>query len=400
MKQFLLFTMLFSLSMKGTGIEFEQSSWEVILEQAQINQAPIFVEVYADYCLPCKSMESEVFSDVELASFFNQNYINYKVDLQSHFGKMFGVMYDVRQLPTLLFLNERGEVIEQTVGVKSKRELIDLGQQVLNQTKSKRLTKSKKDTRLKTNIQHQEDLNEIPIVESRETSPNPPVFFDSYLEEAHTINYKLNKLKHTEGKHSRSYLREVFNSSHNLQSKALDIVSKDLNKFTEVYGKQVVQEEFYHAGEKAVQIAIQLQDERLIKKASKLIKKVNYPNYQEVQLKWYSEFFAGTEKWCDFAMFFYENREIPKIEDLIEATWRVYENGESKRSLKIIKKAIKKQKRELTLEEYSVLQAHIYEKMGKKRKSRKIAASTLNRHGIGLKNQKTLELLLERLEAN
>ena len=135
----------------------------------------------------------------------------------------------------------------------------------------------------------------------------------------------------------------------------------------------------------------------MIKKACKLIKKISYPNYQQVQLKWYGDYYAGTERWSDFAMLLYQNKEILKTEDLLGATWRIYENGESKRSFNIIKKTIKKQKERLTLEEYSVLQAHIYEKMGKKRKARKIAMSTLYTNTSGLKISKSLELLLQRL---
>jgi thiol:disulfide interchange protein len=77
----------------------------------------IFIDVYADWCLPCKNMDEDVFSKQGVAEFMNSNFINYKVDGEKFNGPDLGLQFDIGGYPTLLILDQRGQVVERYEGV-------------------------------------------------------------------------------------------------------------------------------------------------------------------------------------------------------------------------------------------------------------------------------------------
>ena len=76
----------------------------------------IFVDVYADWCMPCKNMDDDVFSDNGIADFMKSNFINYKVDGEKFNGPNLGVMFGLGGYPTLLILDQKGRIVERHDG--------------------------------------------------------------------------------------------------------------------------------------------------------------------------------------------------------------------------------------------------------------------------------------------
>ena len=56
------------------------------LDKAMEKNKPLFIEFEADWCLPCKMMSEEVFTHKETADYFNENFVNYKVDVEEGTG--------------------------------------------------------------------------------------------------------------------------------------------------------------------------------------------------------------------------------------------------------------------------------------------------------------------------
>lgn len=71
-----------SVDAKQIGISFEHSSWEDILKKAKEENKLIFIDAYTTWCGPCKMMARNVFTDAEVGTFFNQNFINVKLDME------------------------------------------------------------------------------------------------------------------------------------------------------------------------------------------------------------------------------------------------------------------------------------------------------------------------------
>lgn len=125
---------LFSLS--GTAfasnvLEYEEAKWDVVLKMAEEQNKPIFVKTYASYCAPCKHMDKHVFSSPTLSEFYNANFINYKVDMQSELGNIFNLAYEVHSIPDMLFFNPKGEIIARAKGGQSITDMMHLGKEAL-----------------------------------------------------------------------------------------------------------------------------------------------------------------------------------------------------------------------------------------------------------------------------
>ncbi|NNF35889.1 MAG: DUF255 domain-containing protein [Saprospiraceae bacterium] len=87
-----------------------------VLLKAEKEDKIIFIDMYADWCLPCKVMDEEVFNDKATADFMNTNFINYKVNGEKGEGPDLAVLYQVKGYPTHLFIDARGRVLERNLG--------------------------------------------------------------------------------------------------------------------------------------------------------------------------------------------------------------------------------------------------------------------------------------------
>ena len=109
------------------GIEFFHGTWAEALEKAEAEDKLIFVDAYASWCGPCKRMAAQVFPQEQVGTFFNQNFINMKFDMEKAEAKDFKRKHSVRAYPTLFFINGKNEVVHTTVGGKSVDRLIGEG---------------------------------------------------------------------------------------------------------------------------------------------------------------------------------------------------------------------------------------------------------------------------------
>ena len=114
-------------ALNAQGISFFEKDWETALAEAKKQDKIIFVDAYAKWCGPCKKMARDVFTQEKVGSFFNENFINMKIDMEEGGGIAFGKSYPVRAYPTLFFINADGEILMKVVGGKQAEDLISLG---------------------------------------------------------------------------------------------------------------------------------------------------------------------------------------------------------------------------------------------------------------------------------
>ena len=106
------------------GIYFEPSDrLSPLLERAAAENKLVFLDMYADWCAPCKVMDREVFTNKSLGEFFNKNFISYKVDTEDENGSTIAAVYGVQSLPTLIFVDANGTVLERANSSISLSEL-------------------------------------------------------------------------------------------------------------------------------------------------------------------------------------------------------------------------------------------------------------------------------------
>lgn len=132
-------------STTSTGMNFEHlPSWQEILTKAKKENKMIFLDCYTTWCGPCKMMSSQVFTQKEVGDFYNANFINTKVQLDTtdadneyvkgwyKDGQELARRYSVRAYPTYLVFNSNGEIIHRFVGSMPGSAFIEAGREILN----------------------------------------------------------------------------------------------------------------------------------------------------------------------------------------------------------------------------------------------------------------------------
>ncbi|RED96673.1 thioredoxin family protein [Marinoscillum furvescens] len=121
----------FKTQAQDEGIVFRDISWDEALQAAADESKPIFLEGYVHWSQPCAVLEKYVFTDQEVGAFFNENFVNIRLDMDDFPGAQLGELHGVDSYPTLLFLDAEGELIHRGCGAVETNELIALGRQAL-----------------------------------------------------------------------------------------------------------------------------------------------------------------------------------------------------------------------------------------------------------------------------
>jgi thioredoxin-related protein len=125
-----------SLGVAKDGIKFEKNiSIDEMKLLATQQDKIIFIDAYATWCGPCKYMSNDVFTNKEVGDFFNKNFINVKLDMESENGEIFDMFYDISAYPTLIFINKDGEVMKKQEGALDENDLLEMAEIVLDPSK-------------------------------------------------------------------------------------------------------------------------------------------------------------------------------------------------------------------------------------------------------------------------
>jgi len=84
----------------------------------------LFVDVYADWCGPCKMMDSEVFAHADVSDYMSDHYLGVKVDGESDFGRIFAAEQGLEGYPSMFVFSDDGERISKIVGYTPVQEML------------------------------------------------------------------------------------------------------------------------------------------------------------------------------------------------------------------------------------------------------------------------------------
>ena len=127
------------------GMHFEHNtSWEKVLAKAKAENKYIFIDCYTTWCGPCKMMSKNIFPLEEVGKFYNANFINIKIQLdttkddneevKSWFaaGKEISTKYNVKAYPTYLMFDPNGVIVHRAVGSSDAAKFLAKGADALN----------------------------------------------------------------------------------------------------------------------------------------------------------------------------------------------------------------------------------------------------------------------------
>lgn len=127
-----LIVALISTTLFSQGIKFEDGSLNEAIEKAKQENKIVFVDCYTTWCGPCKWMSKEIFTNKEVGDYFNQNFVNLKINMEKGEGPGIGKLYNVVNFPTMLFIDTEGTLLHRIVGGKQVDELIGEAQNALD----------------------------------------------------------------------------------------------------------------------------------------------------------------------------------------------------------------------------------------------------------------------------
>ncbi len=142
MKKTLLIFMLSFLSLnlfaQKDEFIFFNDTYKALQTRAVNSNRPYFVYFYANWCMDCKKMNDETFTNSYFIKYAEENYLGMKVDGESLItdGKMLADKYNVLYYPTVIIFSPYGKELKRIIGNQSPSELIkQLGIYAKNQEK-------------------------------------------------------------------------------------------------------------------------------------------------------------------------------------------------------------------------------------------------------------------------
>lgn len=152
LKQFLPFVFIgftiTSMAQSDGGMSFiKADSWEAVVAKAKAENKYIFLDGYTTWCGPCIMMAKKIFPLPEVGAFYNANFINVKVQLDTtdrdsdevkkwyKDGNFLMTTYKINAFPTYLFFSPEGELVHRELGSSDAEAFITKGKNALNPDK-------------------------------------------------------------------------------------------------------------------------------------------------------------------------------------------------------------------------------------------------------------------------
>lgn len=121
---FLSFILVIMIWPLAAQINFREVDFTEALKAAQSENKLVFMDCYTVWCGPCKRLSSEVFSQKKAGDHFNPRFVSLKMDMEKGEGLELRKKYDVNAYPTLLVLNDKGELLCRYAGYLDVDQLI------------------------------------------------------------------------------------------------------------------------------------------------------------------------------------------------------------------------------------------------------------------------------------
>ncbi len=117
------------------GIQFFQGTWNEALAKSKQENKPIFLDISASWCGPCKKLKRNTFSDKAVGTYFNEQFINIALDGELGEGKELANQLAIRGYPSLFVLDSNGKTLVATAGYHDPKELLAFGASGLKKAK-------------------------------------------------------------------------------------------------------------------------------------------------------------------------------------------------------------------------------------------------------------------------
>lgn len=130
---FLFIVILLPATAQESGIRFFQGTWEEAVALARKEKKKIFADVFTEWCGPCLNMALTVFPLPEVGEVYNKSFVCIKIDAEKGEGRELAERYRVHSYPSYLFIEpKKQELIHRNGGNKPVADFIADSKGALN----------------------------------------------------------------------------------------------------------------------------------------------------------------------------------------------------------------------------------------------------------------------------
>ena len=224
----LILTMLFSIGFilpgSAQGIEFNNSNWESVKAASRAQNKIIYIDFYTDWCAPCKFMAKTIFPQKNVGDFYNSNFICVQINAEQGEGIELKKKYAVGSYPTMIYTNDKEEIIYRTSGSTSAEEFISQGKIALT-VPSGELSELK--AKYDANKLNKEELYQYYLrVKAKGQTKETNEVFEKYFEVAAQV--------------SEDMFQTIITSGSSSKSKTFAYLEKHYDEFSKLVGKEKV----------------------------------------------------------------------------------------------------------------------------------------------------------------
>ena len=342
---------------KQKGIQFFEGSWEEVLAAATAADKPIFVDAYAVWCGPCKLMAKRVFTHPDVGDFYNEHFINYKIDAEKGYGREFAMQYGVKAFPTLLYIDKNGDLLHEVLGLRAVRQFIMDGRRGMFDegqlaTMTKAYQQGKRDNDFIKNY-----MLTLWLAEDHAYETVAEEYFGS-LSQAELLRDE--------------NLELIFDLADDMKSPLFKILMDNKSAFVKKYDSDMVSTKIIRAAYKYLDKSIATADASLFGEIFDAIKNSGNEKSGEYAARTAMEYYKGTENWKKFtktAIRMFKKEDIADPNTFNNAAWEFYLNINKKRHLR---KAVKWAEKSVALDsQYYNNDTHaaLLYKLGKKERA-------------------------------
>lgn len=118
-----------SVSALHAEVQFVNRPLSVVKEMAAREGKLYFVQFTAQWCMPCRWMDENTFSDPAVSGYAKDHYLAVKMDIDNPYGLRIMEELGVQILPTILIFNSKGELLERRESSLGAEPFLSLLQQ-------------------------------------------------------------------------------------------------------------------------------------------------------------------------------------------------------------------------------------------------------------------------------
>jgi thioredoxin-related protein len=299
-------------------VEFFRGNWYEANEQAKKENRFIFVDAYTQWCGWCKVMDEKMFTDAEVATFINNNFIPVKIDFEDSIGVLLSMKFRVWAYPTTLVFNAQGQLVDKFSGyTENYTDYLNFLKNALAVKEDKVFDFNSKDLNLKY-----PEFYTASFLKGKERKWPADSILTDYLVKQEDLFSEINW--------------SVLLRFH--PEKYEDYVLINRDEYTKRYGADETYDFIYTAVYNYVQKAIDSADQKYLEIGMKMCGKLKNPEEARLGVKFY--YYEETKDWEGYAETLGKFIELKGFTDhmtINNSCWTIYEKADNQ---EVVMKAV------------------------------------------------------------